>query len=232
MNPLILYLYTHKTVYVSAMSCNHKFARQLHLETLDFEPTTLIVGTFIPEWPANNVAWFYGPVLDSDGNRSNNFWDVLPKLYGEPGLVDATPTAWTQFCRDKQIAITGLISSIDDADQSNKEHVKVLTGFDDKAIAWHFEDFVFVNVVQLLRRHPSIRHVYLTRSITESFWRHLWNPVMQYCSVNHLDERRLLTPSGHSLYQHEAYNAENPGHPILLLEDYILMRWRQEWHSL
>ena len=212
------------------MSCNHKFIDDLNLERVDFEPTTLIVGTFHPEWPANNIEWFYGQTVDANGNRSNNFWDVLPRVYGNTSLIDASPVEWKQFCRDKKIAITNLISSVDDADPANPEHIKILTGADDKAIAWHFDDFVFVNIPRVLRTHPTITNVYLTRGITEVFWRHLWNPVMQYCSLNNIRERKLLPPSGHSLYQHEAYNSENPQNPIARLEDYILMRWQEEWH--
>ena len=207
------------------MACLHKFHYNLDLEQLDFEPTTLIVGTFIPEWPAGNAAeWFYGRTA------SNYFWHVLPRLYGEGSLINTTPGEWKQFCHDKKIAITDLISSIDDADPGDPGHNKVLGGFDDKAIVYNFDDFVFVNIVQILRRQPSIKHVYLTRGITEAFWKHLWNPVMQYCSLNDLHERRLLTPSGSALYQYEAHNNEHPDDVIPLLEDYILMRWKQEWH--
>jgi len=49
------------------MACNHKFIEYLNLENLDFEPTTLIVGTFNPEWPAGNQAeWFYGRTHNQD----------------------------------------------------------------------------------------------------------------------------------------------------------------------
>ena len=213
------------------MPCNHKFKNDLSLDRLDFVPTTLIVGTFNPEWPANNTSeWFYGRTRDANGNRSNNLWDVLPRIYDEPGLIDASPREWKQFCHRKQIAFTDIISAIDDADANNPEHIKVLTGYDDKAIAWNFDDFAFVNIVQLLRHHPTMKNVYLTRGITEAFWRHLWNPVMQYCNLNGLHERRLLSPSGNSLYQHELHSHENPDDMIPLLEDYILMRWKQEWH--
>jgi hypothetical protein len=212
------------------MSCHHKFIRDLNLDRIDFEPTTLIVGTFIPVWPANTAEWFYGRTHDANGNRSNNFWDILPRIYGAASLIGAAPAEWKQFCHDKRIAITDMISSIDDADPENHEHRKILTGSDDKAIVFHFDDFVFVNIVQLLRTHPTIRNVYLTRGVTEAFWKHVWNPVMQYCNLNDLHERKLLTPSGHSLYQHEAYNNEHPDQAIPLLEDYILMRWQQEWH--
>lgn len=209
------------------MPCDHKFKAELDLSHIDYEPTTLIVGTFNPAWPANNTAeWFYGRTAN------NCFWDVLPRLYGEASLIDATPAEWKQFCRDKQIALTDLISAIDDAEHDNAEHVKMLGGFSDKAIEHNFEELEYVNIVGILKRHPSIQHVYITRGVTDAFWRHMWNPVAHYCSVNKLHERKLLTPSGDSSYQHEAYNYQHPENMIARLEDYIMMRWQQEWHSL
>jgi hypothetical protein len=207
------------------MPCNHKFQNKLNLEQIDYAPTTLIVGTFMPEWPVGNPAdWFYG--------RTENkyFWDILPRLYGEQSLMNATQAEWKKFCCEKQIAITDLISSIDDAQPDNLEHVKILAGGSDKAIAYNFDDFNFVNIVQILQRQSTIRNVYLTRGITEAFWKHLWNPVMQYCSHNHLHERKLLTPSGEASYQHGAYNEEHPENKIPLLEEYLLMKWQEEWH--
>ncbi len=209
------------------MACHHKFQRYLNLEYLDFQPTTLIVGTFNPEWPANNPAqWFYGRTA------GNCLWNVLPRLYGGESLIHASPVEWKQFCRHRQIAFTDLISSIDDADPGNKEHQKILGGFSDNAIIHNFDDFVYINVVQLLQRHPSIKNVYLTRGITEAFWKHRWNPVAHYCSQNNIRERTLLTPSPNASYHHEAYNNQNPGNQIPSLEDYILMRWQEQWHPL
>ncbi len=207
------------------MPCDHKFKSYLNLDRLDFEPTTLIVGTFIPQWAETNAAeWFYGRT------DKTSFWDVLPRLCGAPSLINATPTEWKEFCHGNRIAITDLISGIDDADPENKEQVKILTGGDDQAIAWNFDDFQFVNVVKLLQQHPTIKNVYLTRGVTEAFWRHVWNQVTQYCSLHHIRERKLLTPSRDAGYQHGAYNTANPGNAIPQLEDYILMRWKQEWH--
>lgn len=207
------------------MSCKHKFQSYLDLSRIEFEPTTLIVGTFNPAWPASNRAhWFY----DRPGN--NCFWEVLPRLYGEGWLSGAGQSEWKQFCLRQQIALTDLISSIDDAEPANPEHNRILAGYADKAIAHHFDDFEFVDIVQILRDRPSIKNVYLTRGVTESFWRHVWNPVMQYCDRNGLHERRLLTPSIDAAYQHEAYNLEHPDDQLPTLEDYILMKWREEWH--
>lgn len=207
------------------MPCNHKFQSELDLGSIDYPPVTLIVGTFIPPLPVGEpVEWFYGKL------SNNHFWNVLPRLYGEASLMTAIPNEWKQFCRDKQIAFTDLISSIDDADPSSPADIKILAGFSDKAVEYNYEDFTFINIVQILQRNPSIKNVYITRGITDAFWRHLWNPVMQYCNRNGLHERRLVSPSDTSVHQHGAYNDQNPENQISLLEDYILMRWRQEWH--
>jgi hypothetical protein len=206
------------------MPCDHKFQTELDLTHLDYEPTTLIVGTFNPAWPAaNDAEWFYG-------RKTNNyFWDVLPRLYGEESLMDATVTEWKQFCKDKQVAVTDLISCLDDADPASPEHRKMLATYADKTLQYCFEDYEFVDIVQILQRRPTIKNVYLTRGITDAFWRHLWNPAMKYCSLHHMHERRLLTPSGDASYQHEAYNRAHPNTQVPLLENYILMKWKEDW---
>jgi hypothetical protein len=207
------------------MPCNHKFQKYLNLDSLDFEPTTLIVGTFNPEWPEHNTAeWFYG--------RTDTcyFWDILPRLYGEQSLLNAHTTEWKQFCKDKKIALTDLISAIDDAEQNNKAHNRMLGGFSDDAIEYNFDGFEFVSIAGLLKRNPSIQHVYLTRTITDAFWRHLWNPVAHYCNHNKLSERKLLTPTTEAAFHHEQHNRDQPGDTVQRLEDYVLRRWSKEWH--
>lgn len=208
------------------MACQHKFHDDLHLEKLDFEPVTLVVGTFDPAPPIENPAeWFYGRTDES------LFWDVLPRLYGKDPLLSAGAKEWKRFCREERIAITALISSIDDADPSRRDHQRMLSGFADKSFVHNFDEFEYVDIVGLLRTHPTIKNVYLTRGMTELFWRHLWTPVMRYCNQNGLHERKLINPSEEeAAYQHSAYNSEHPGEPIALLQDYLLMRWRQEWH--
>lgn len=207
------------------MACHHKFEQELKLEKIDYAPLTLIVGTFNPGPPIPNPAkWFY------DLPVTNYFWDVLPRLYGSPSLASATPEEWRQCCAENKIAITDLISSIDDVDQDNPQHIKAFAGFSDKALEYNFDGFNYTNIVQLLQKHPSIKNVYFTHGITDAFWRYLWNPVMHYCHKNQLHERRLITPSDEIKYQHEAYNTNNPENKITLIEDYILMRWREEWN--
>jgi len=208
------------------MPCKHKFYNELSLAHLDFEPQTLIVGTFSPEWPADNTAeWFYGRTGES------LFWDVLPRVYGSASLLDAGVSEWRQFCKEHKIAFTDLIAEIEDADPESRKHQKMLGGFSDKAIMHNFDDFDFTNIVALLRSHSAIKNIYLTRGITEAFWRHLWSPVMRYCNEHGLHERILLTPDESATYQYEAYNAANAGNPLPSFTDYLVMRWKEVWHA-
>lgn len=207
------------------MPCDHKFRTYLDLTKIDFEPDTLIVGTFNPAWPATNTAeWFYGRTAN------NCFWDVLPRLYGEESLINATSAEWKQFCHDKKVALTDLISSIDDADAGNPEHAKMLGGFSDDALEYNFDDFNYVDIVRILQQHSTIKNVYFTRGVTEAFWRHLWNPVAHHCNLNKLHERKLLPPSAIASYQQEAYNNRHHDNQTLQPADYVLKRWREEWH--
>lgn len=207
------------------MPCKHKFHNELTLAHLDYEPEILIVGSFSPEWPADNTAeWFYGRTDES------LFWDVLPRVFNSESLLSAGAVEWRQFCKEHKIAFTDLISEIEDADPASRKHQKMLGGFSDKAIMHNFDDFDFTNIVALLKRHPSIQNVYLTRGITEAFWRHLWSPVMRYANEKGLHERILLTPDSSSTYQFEAFKSDNSSMAVAELSDYLVMRWKQIWH--
>lgn len=213
------------------MACLHKFHNELYLEGLDYNPTTLIVGTFNPAWPDGNVAeWFYGRTHDEFGNQNNNFWDVLPRLYGEASLINSEPNEWKTFCRNHSIAITDLIYSIDDADENNVEHTNLLSTYSDKSIAENFTEHTFVNLIQILENNPAITNIYLTRGIGETFWRMLWNPVRAYANQHNKNQCQLLTPSGYAFYQQGRYNNRNPDNQIENLADYILFDWQQKWH--
>lgn len=216
------------------MPCNHKLQNELYLEGIDYKPDTLIVGTFNPEWPAGNQAeWFYGRTHDEYGNQNNNFWEVLPRLYGHRNLINDTPEEWKTFCRDKSIAITDLVYTINDAIQGNPAHEAILRTYGDKEIAEKFNQQVPVDIVRILQANPSIQNVYLTRSASGKLWGKLWTPIRKHAG-NHPNIRiqPLITPSGYAYFQHGKWNNENPDNQIERLADYILMRWQQVWHQL
>jgi hypothetical protein len=211
------------------MPCQHKFIEDLNLKKIDFEPTTLIVGTFNPAWPANNRAeWFYGRT------RNNYFWDVLPTLFYQPGLrnipANDKPLIWKQFCNHHKIAITDLVSCINDADQDNPQHQEWLNGYTDHAIAAHFDDFELTNLIGLLHQNPSIENVYLTTKAQIPFFNEVWNEIEIYCLARQIHCQRLLTPSGSARYQIPAgYIPQFPAYNVVLA-NFILENWRREWH--
>ena len=201
------------------MPCRHKFITDLHLKRLDFEPATLIVGTFNPDWDnlSNYAQWFYGRT------RNNYFWDVLPRLYGEQPLRQAAPSEWKAFCRRHRIALTDLIASIDDADSNNADHIESLKNYRDDLIARQFHQFSFVDLLDLLVKHNSINQVYLTRSINDAFWGQRWQAIQAYCQTHEISCNTLLTPSGGARFR-------MPKGVNMSLGDFIFEQWHNNWH--
>ena len=106
-----------------------------------------------------------------------------------------------------------------------------MTGFADDDISNNFYDFDLVNLVRILREKPTITNVYVTRGITEAFWRNkLWE-LKRYCENRNIILKSLITPSGFAYLQQGRYNRLNPNNQ-LNLSDYILKRWRADWHQI
>jgi hypothetical protein len=200
------------------MVCLHKFADDLSLERLNFEPNTLIIGTFNPGWDKlnNTATWFYGRT------RNNYFWDVLPRVYGQPDLRLKNHHDWKAFCHRNNIAMTDLIHSIDDADDNNPDHIAYLSSYRDDLIARQFKHFIYVDIPGILARHKTIKHVYLTRSIKDVFWWRRWQPIVSYCERHGIKAQTLLTPSGGARFQ-------IPKDENLSLRDFILREWLGKW---
>lgn len=213
------------------MPCNHKFQEDLNLERINFEPTTLIIGTFNPEWPEeNNAEWFYGRTHDEHGNQNNYFWDVLPRVYEEPSLINATPAEWKQFCERRQIAITDLITCIEDAVEGDDDNL--LRGYADRVIAENFQRHIITDVINILDNHPTIAYVYITNGVNGAFWNRIWRPISQYCLRNDKYCKKLLTPSRNARFSMFSHNRRHPDNLYTManLNDYILMKWKEEWH--
>ncbi len=213
------------------MACPHKFHDYLNLRKgylnpalneLDFEPTTLIVGTFNPSWPENNKAeWFYGRT------RNNYLWDVLPRLYNANNLRKSKPQDWRQFCFTNKIALTDLITSIEDADQSNEEHQDVLATYLDTSIADYFSKFTFTPITEILEKYNSITAVYLTRQKGVELFDKEWEKVEKF--KRNLHVRDLLTPSASARFQIRDYKMANPNDKTPLL-NFIYQSWKEQWH--
>lgn len=215
------------------MACIHKFHNWLDLERVNFRPTTLIIGTFNPSWPIqnNNSEWFYGRTHDINGNQNNNFWEVLPRLYGFNSLINSNADVWKRFCLNNRIAITDIINSVNDADEQNDNHQRMMGSFKDDDLSESFYDFKLTNIVGILRRHPTVKNVYITRSISQTYWKYIFYPTRKYCEAFGVNLIPLITPSGYAFIQQGIYNKQNPNNR-LNLQDYILLRWREVWHQI
>lgn len=209
------------------MPCFHKFQSYLNLEKLDFKPETLIVGTFNPTWPEGNYAeWFYGRI----GN--NYFWDVLPRLY-DPNLNlrinGSGHREWKLFCKENKIAITDLIYVIEDADQSNPDHHKALKSYSDASISKYFSAIIFTDIIGILKRFPSIKHVYLTTQAKIDMFNQRWTEIERFGKDNGVRVKRLLTPSASARFQMRDYKKANPSDETPL-RNFIYKNWLEVWH--
>jgi hypothetical protein len=224
------------------MSCPHKFQEYLNLKkgylnadlnNLDFDPVTLIVGTFNPAWPdSNNAQWFYGRT------RNNYFWDVVPRLFGDIRNLrkgtNRNPETWKRFCHDHQIALTDIIYSIYDANPLNDEHKIILRSYLDSSIVDYFESFSFVDLCDILDEFQSIKNIYLTRQAGIPLFDQRWDLVEQYAVLNpgrNLHVRKLLTPSASARFQIQDYRARHPQNPTPL-RNFIFEQWGENWHVM
>lgn len=207
------------------MACNHKFIQHLNLENLDFEPETLIIGTYNPEWPEDNYAeWFYG--------RTNNnyFWDTLPKMFEEKSLREnATSNDWKNFCSRNKVALTDLITSIGDAEKNNTDHFEIISKFKDHEFASTFASFKMTDIVQILEKRPSIKKVYFTRNQGVDLFDHEINKVKEYCQKNNIRFSYLLTPSKNARFQMKGYQPSNPNLERNL-SNFIYEKWLENWN--
>jgi hypothetical protein len=203
------------------MACIHKFHNWLDLERINFQPTTLIIGTFNPGWNNinNNATWFYGRT------RNNYFWDILPRIYEDINLRHDNHLEWKAFCVRNQIAITDLLKSIDDADEENQTHINSISNYKDSDISNLFQQFTPVNIVNILQNHPSITNVYLTRQLGNIFWDNLWNNIVNHFVNDNLNFQTLLTPSASARFQ---MNSDTD----ISLRDFIYNNWQNSWHQI
>lgn len=197
------------------MACNHKFQSELTIEGLNYKPSTLIVGTFNPEWPESNYAeWFYGRT------KNNYFWDLLPRIFGDAPLRSRNHIEWKKYCQLKQIALTDLIIRIDDA-YDIEIHRNILSRFTDSDLVNHFRKHLYNPIADILKANPSIESVYLTT--TSDLWINVWSPVEQYCNQNGLWCKKLMTPSKSARF----FMTKGSG---IKLPDFIYEDWEDKWN--
>ena len=202
------------------MPCNHKFLEYLSLERIqNFNPETLIVGTFNPQWPEENYAeWFYGRT------RNNYFWDILPRMFGDPEMRGLDHLAWKNYCRQRKIAITDLLACIEDADETSERHRKTMREYADLGISTKFRTYIPNDIVSAMKDHSTIKAVYLTTTNVSSLWKRLWQPVSDYCGINRIWCQKLMTPSKGARYNMKKGSG-------MAMADFIYNDWIAKWYT-
>jgi hypothetical protein len=207
------------------MPCNHKFTEHLNLENVNFDPRFLIIGTFNPEWPKDNYAeWFYG--------RTNNnyFWETLPRIFEEESLrINFNHNDWKNFCSRNRVALTDLITSINDAEELNPNHFEVISKFKDTEFANTFEDFEMTNVLRILENNPSIKKVFFTRNQGVNLFDNEISIINNYCVNNDIRFSYLMTPSANARFQMRGYEPQNPNLERNL-SNFIYEKWLENWN--
>lgn len=175
------------------MPCKHRFQEILIPELTELR--FLFIGTFNPEWNAdngNNATYFYG-------RASSLFWCILPHAFNANCLIDMGIQEWGGFCNERKIGLTDLISCVRNADINNQEHVRLLTrGFRDENLEQFELDFTTEQIIQTINANcQTLRGVFFTRLTNNGIpiiWRQ-WSSIVQHCQGLGIYTRALPTPS-------------------------------------
>jgi hypothetical protein len=105
------------------MPCIHRFQNDLIPQwQIDY----LFVWTFNPAWSrpkGDDAKWFYG-------RKYNDFWYIMPKVFHDQSLMPKelreNRKILLDYCSDKNIGITDLISSINDANELKQENRDII----------------------------------------------------------------------------------------------------------
>jgi len=182
------------------MSCKHRFYDFLNpnIEGLEY----LFIGTFNPEWNAennNNAEYFYG-------RSTNNFWCILPHTFNDCCLIDKNITEWTEYCCLKKIGITDIIKEITNADSNNQEHYNLITrGYSDsnldKKVGQEYcfsINFYDIEIIKIIEENKNtLKGVFFTRKTGAGIPRiwQKWCEIKNYCCENEISSNELITPS-------------------------------------
>ena len=190
------------------MSCIHKFYGHEFHQNGDlalfssWKAKTLIIGTFNPAnnfHPQNTALYFYG-------RNSNLFWDILPLFAGELPIDKSSPQSQKLFLEKKQIALTDLLISIDDAQLSNSEHIRRIKTVKDKEIEkfnvfkWNTQNIkIYIETYKI----ESVYFTFLSNPSVENpavnTFENQTRLIEQFCRDKKIFTSRLYTPSGQGL---------------------------------
>lgn len=170
----------------------HRFIKELipKEEQLKF----LFVGTFNPEIEGNDAKYFYG-------RETNYFWCILPHAFEEHCLIDKDVDDWRKFCSSKNIGITDLIESLENAEPKDFDAVKSYSDIELEKFKLNFITDEIIEVINANRK--TLKGIFFTRSSNQQInkiWGE-WEKIVLHCDkLNKENELKiqcnaLLSPS-------------------------------------
>lgn len=83
-------------------------------------------------------------------------------------MIDGDRGSWIDFCRRNHLAVTDILSSIDNADEMDPNHQRIICKYKDDDL----EDFesTLNDIPQILEQHKAIKQICLTRQTLLEFW--------------------------------------------------------------
>ncbi len=201
------------------MPCQHKFSADLDISYADWKVKTLFIGTFNPGWEIcqNNYAtWFYGRTA------RNEFWSILPKAHGEASLIAGNREEWLKFCKRNGIAITDIIKSLKDADESLRERRDIICKFKDDDFAQF--DIEVTDIPTILEKHPNIKQVCITRQTLGRIWNNCFNEAFEWIHTNRDRNIKLLL-------LRSPYRGARKG-VVGTFSEFVSSRWKEQGYTI
>lgn len=139
-----------------------------------------ILGTFNPK--THNGSTFYY------GRSTNQMWTILPRVFDEESLKNATVNEKLEFLMRHKIYMMDLINQVEvPKGQENNVQDDYI---DDKVTQWN-------NVSKLIENNPNLKKVFLTRRSFDSIpnIRREVIEIERFCNQRNILFRTLFTPS-------------------------------------
>lgn len=184
------------------MACLHRFLGKHIINSLlpNWQFEYLFIGTFNPAWNFNagqSAAYFYGRT------RNNYFWDLVPDIWDNRKMRNATPTDWELFLQQKGIGITDIIKGIQDADPDNEQHVTWLKDKSDiglvrfQNIEWNTPE-----ILSLINNEEiKLKAIFITNQKAPDIIEAQIKIIEQAAIQKDIPFARLITPSGGARFQ-------------------------------
>jgi G:T/U-mismatch repair DNA glycosylase len=125
------------------ITIKHKFRNFKNQQDIE----TLILGTFNPDTPENLADFFYG-------RGKNYLWNLLPTVFGQPGLKNSTLAEKVDFILKNKIGFTDIVQEIEVEKGDEKKFADNF--IDSKITKW-------IDFDSIIADYPKVKKVFLTR---------------------------------------------------------------------